>query len=525
MIFTIMVVKLFCGGKRSNILQNILMTKFLVFIVILFWGLNCDFLDEEKEITQSIYFFPSGLDPAKDTKYFEYQIFSQIYEPLVKLDHDFTTLLPCLAESWEISDDNLSYTFKLKSDIPFHDGSSLSADVVKYSYLRQIGIRTEDPLSKIIDKINVVDSLTLEICLKHPFKPFLYSLASPTAGLMVISRQAIEKYGDKISKNPVGTGPYYLEEWQENDKISLKSFNRYRTKHNFSKITFSMPDSLIQPEVQFKNGELDILYMVAGNWLDRLKWLGQMEYYVQKSTSTLFIGFNIKSKPVDDIRVRRAILKSLDIKRSVILANRGNAIPASNPLPPIYSGFEDLIQENFDPKEAKILLEMAGHSDEMNLNFHFLSRTFSRPMKVELIKSQLEKVGIKLNIILFSDPIKYSESIYNEDCHMFLDGYGAELIGDPGIFLYSIFHSSSKKNILHYNNKKVDKLINEALRTSNDEERHNAYRNIIRLILNDIPAIFDSHVKSHFAYNSKKIKKLMVNPYEFIYFHQLESYE
>jgi peptide/nickel transport system substrate-binding protein len=500
--------------------MNIHLVNFLILLSIS----SCGFLENNNEISLGLDFFPSGLDPARNTEFFEYQIFSQIYEPLLHLDNDHQTLLPCLAESWAVSDDNLEYLFELKSGVYFHDGTKLTAEDAKFSFMRQIQLRPEYPLFSIIDKIQTTDSLTLQIRLKHPYLPFLYYLASPN-GLMVISKKALMQYGDDIDKNPVGTGPFYFDKWEDMKYISLCAFPEYRKKSTIENFKFILPDSTSQSEVMFKNGELDIIYMVAGHWLDRLKWLGKIKYYVQKPLNTLYIGFNLKNNPVNNISIRKAILMGIDIKRSVLITNRGNALPAEGPLPPIYKGFEDIKQAEYDQDSAKTLLTEAGYSNGLSLNLVVFSPAYSRQTKIELLKSQLEKIGITLNTIFTKDTLTFKEKILSEECHLFLDGYGSELIGDPGNFLYSLFHSNSPNNRTQYKNEEIDKLLVQAFQEVDEVKRHKLYRSIVQIVLKDIPAVYDSHIKSHFAYNSKKIKSIVVNPYEFIYFHRLETYE
>ncbi len=330
--------------NKNNFTGRNFMNNYIVFFLISSLLISCGFLKEEKEITQGLNFFPSGLDPVTNTEFFEYQIFSQIYEPLLTLDYDYQTLLPCLAGTWSVSEDNLEYTFHLRPDVLFHDGSILTAEAAKNAFMRQTQLRPEYPLFNIIDTIRSVGPLTLQIELKYPYLPFLYSLASPN-GLLVISQKALEKYGDDIDKNPVGTGPFYLDQWQEKKYITLRAFSEYRENSTIDKITFILPDSNSQSEVLFKNGDLDVLYMVAGHWLDRLKWLGRVEYFVQKPLNTIYLGFNLDNDPVNKIEIRRAILMAIDTKKSVYIANRGNASPAEGPLPPIFSGFDDLKQK------------------------------------------------------------------------------------------------------------------------------------------------------------------------------------
>ena len=499
--------------------------KNAVAIILSFYLISsCGLINDEKEIRQGIYLFPSGLDPAKNKEFYEYQIYSQIYEPLLTLDRDYKTLLPCLAETWSMSENKLVYTFHLRQGIRFHDGSLLTADAVQYSFTRQLRLRPDYPLFNVIDTISSIDSMTLEITLKYPYLPFLYSLASPN-GLLVISKKALEKHGDDIDRHPVGTGPFYLDKWEEDKSITLAAYPEYRENSTIDKVIFQLPDSVSQAEIMFRDGKLDVLYMVAGQWLNRLKWLGTSDYYVQKSLNTIYIGFNPKNNPVDNIKVRKAILRGIDIKRSIYISNRGNALPAYNPIPPIFNGFDDLKQDDYNPEISKRLLRESGFENGLELNLNVFSPSSSRQIKVELIRSQLEKVGIMLNTKFFDDWELFKTSLKAKTCHLFLDGYGCELIGDPGSYLFALFHSNSPFNETNFSDTRVDSLLEQAFKEEDPQKRHGMYRSIVKIVLMDTPAVYDSHVKSVFAYNLKKIKSLVVNPYEFIYYHRLEIYE
>ena len=127
---------------------------------------------------------------------------------------------------------------------------------------------------------------------------------------------------------------------------------------------------------------------------------------------------------------------------------------------------------------------------------------------MELIKSQLALVGINIIIKFYNGWEEYKNSLNSEDCHLFLDGYGSEIIGDPGNFLYALFHSKSLNNRLNYKDEKIDYSLEQAFKEVDEQKRHQMYRSIVKLVLDDTPAVYDSHIKSHFAYNSKKIKSL-----------------
>jgi peptide/nickel transport system substrate-binding protein len=479
--------------------------------------------DSEVELRQGIRTFPSGLDPAVNHDAYEYQIYAQIYEPLVRLSRNQSKILPCIAESWQISDDLLTYVFKLTPNIYFHDGNLLNAEDVKYSFNRQIKYRENQLLFSLIKDITVLDSLKLKITLTNPYSPFLYWLASPN-GLLVMSKNSLQKLGHEIEKNPVGTGPYVLNKWIDGHAILLHAYPKYREIQTVTRLNFTFSDSSKEAEILFKEGKLDVLYMVAGYWIDRLKWLGQAKYYVQKPTNTLFMGFNLNNPPVNNRLIRKAILKSLDLKKNIIITNRGNAIAAHGPLPPIYTGFEDLKQEDYDNSEAKRLLKLAGYNNDLNLNLYVPEYSLSRKTKIEIIKNQLEDAGIKLHVTYLNSSDSYYESIKDGKCHIFLDGYSSELIGDPGNFLYALFHSKSSYNNMNYKNNEVDILLEHAFKEPGESKRRYFYRQVVKNVLSDIPAVFGAHVKPHFVYNSKKIQSLVASPYEYIYYHKLKLY-
>ena len=196
-----------------------------IFVLLFFFVLiiNCVISTDGKVITEGITAFPSGLDPARNFNPEEIRIYSNIYESLLTLSSDYQTVQSHLAESWEISEDNKVYKFHLKPGIRFHDGSPLTAQAIVYSFQRQINLNLSSPLFNMIESIQELDSLTFEIQLKYPYFQFLYTLTS-IIGLKAISKKALHEFGDDIAFHPVGTGPFRLDEWENNSYIRLIAF-------------------------------------------------------------------------------------------------------------------------------------------------------------------------------------------------------------------------------------------------------------------------------------------------------------
>ena len=194
--------------------------------VLLCLGLLLNYCSDSHQVSYGIRDFPESLDPSFGLSFDESQISSQIYENLISLNADCETLDPQLAVNWKVSENKCSYTFTLRDNVYFHDGTKLSA----YSVLKSYDwLRRKEGRSEIFDKIkrlNIIDSLTFEFVLNEPYSIFLYVLASPES-FQVMSEQALKKYGNSIGRHPVGTGPFYLGNWKDNKEIQLDKYYNY----------------------------------------------------------------------------------------------------------------------------------------------------------------------------------------------------------------------------------------------------------------------------------------------------------
>lgn len=498
------------------------MRKILFLITSLLICISCTDLLKNKIVTQAIEYFPRGLNPAKHKSVAEYQIYSQIYETLLSLNSDYKTLQPKLALRWQISENNTNFIFYLRTNVYFHDGSILTADDVKESIEQQIINNPQSPIANPIKTVGVLNSSTLEIKLNSPDAAFLYALASPMI-LVIMSRQALQEHGELIKKNPSGTGPFRLTLWQDRDEIRLTAFDKYWAKDNEIKdIRFRYYENHIKKEESINKDDIDILYTVSGYAVDRLKWIGKIEYYVQPPVSLWYLGFNNSVKPFNDIRVRQAILKAINVPKLVFYVNRGNADVAKGPLPPTYLKYGKVKQMGYDPDSAKKLLRLAGYKKGLKLNCYFPKIAFSRQTLIQLIKSDLEKIGIELNIVNSESWDEHDLAILNGKAGLFVNGGKSAIIGDAENFLREFFYSESKFNFLRYQNESVDNWLDMARIEPDLVKRQELYAKIRDTIIKDIPAVFLYHVKPHFAFNREKIKALIVNPFGIVQYHMLQ---
>lgn len=173
---------------------------------------------------------PKSLDPHTVTATNDFRILVNIYDGLVRFKDGTLEVEPALAESWDISEDGKTYTFKLREGVKFHDGSDFNAEAVKFNFDRML---KEDhpfydtgpfPLSfnfASVDSVNVIDPLTVEFKLKEAFAPFLSNLAYPTG--LIVSPASVEQHGKDYGRNPSGTGPFEFVEWQSNQRVVIEA--------------------------------------------------------------------------------------------------------------------------------------------------------------------------------------------------------------------------------------------------------------------------------------------------------------
>ncbi len=514
--------KKYVSFKLKCTFYGFYMVKIGLFLSIILLIYSC-----ESKNKQTVYvsleskFYPERLNPAQIGRFSEDNVYSQIYETLLKIDDDQKTLLPNLARKWHFSDNKRKVEILLQKNVLFHDNTKFSAYSVKKSYKWLISENPSSSLLSMIDSIEVRDSLTLHIHLKYPYAPFFYILTSPF-GLVILSEKAIQKFGRDIEFHPVGTGPFYLKEWEIRKKIQLNSFDNYwgGIKKNRSLIFKSYSEKYSNVNA-LRDGKVDLTFPVSGSVSNRLKWTGLIEYKVSQSLNLIYLGFNMNKPPFKDIRVRNAISHAIHKDKLGYYNAGGNAIIAKGPIPPDLINYNNFVQTEYDISKAKTLLKEAGFEKGMFANFFFPSVTATRLVLSEFIKTELAKIGITLNITLYDSWEKFLNEVQNKNSQMFIDSWGDELAGDVGNILYSLFSSKSTNNLTQYRNSTVDRLLDKSREEFDYYRRQQIYREIVKEILDDTPAVFLYHMKQHYAYNKHRIKYLPVNPYGIIQFHRI----
>jgi len=459
---------------------------------------------------------PISLDPAKSNRIQDDQVMWLLYDALTQLSADGTTMEPALAERWEQSADGLTYTFTLRKNVRFHDGSVLDAQAVKVSYERQFLPGSpfysasppnayERVLAGLVKEIQVRDPLTVAITLSYP-RPSQFALVK------IVSPQALARHGLHLTRTPVGTGPFRLERW-ESDRIVLAPFaDSWRGRPRLDGVTFAIvPDTQIAVD-RLEAGEFDLVPEVSPQLFERLAANPLLRLVKVGGLNLRFLGMQMGRPALQDRRVCEAIARAVDRERLATYLGRGAMLPARAPLPPASLGYDPQIrQPAHDLRRAQALLHEAGAGTGLTLKLLFNASLEPWVEVAQAIRSDLRKAGIAVELVGTPDWKTFHDERRKGDHDLYLYGWSVST-PDPERFLFPLFQSRSLDNFGHFANAKVDDLLAQARQPMEDARRLRLYREVTRLIVGEVPAVFLFH-QITFAAQHARVAGLTLNLY------------
>ena len=442
---------------------------------------------------------PRGLDPAYVDDGESANVMVNVYEGLVQYGEKDTSLQPCLAESWTISDDGLVYVFKLKQGVKFHDGEDFNADAVKKSIDRQLppNDRSEMPYADFtfgyIDKVEVVDPYTVKITLKQPSTPFLANLAMSLAA-PIVAPKAID---DKTAmESPVGTGPYKFVSWEKGASVKLVANDSYwggapKIKNLIFQI---IPDNAARASAMMA-GDIDGMAQVDPASVQALKDKG-IPIYEAPGMNINYMAFDVTRPPFDNPKLREAVIRAINVPELVQQLYLGYSIPAYSILPSFIPGYaKDVKNYDYDPEKAKSLLQEAGAT---NLNIKMIAYSNPRPYNTatgvklaEAIQGYLSKVGVTCDITQY-DWTTYKKMAQQGEGDIKFYGWTGDN-GDADNFMNLLSVEDRSMNVSGYKNPAYTDLINKAAATPNGDARNALYAEMEKIIATDAPWLPISH--------------------------------
>jgi len=475
---------------------------------------------------------PATLNPITATDVYAGAIDGLVMETMLDMDLKTQELIPLLAESWEVSEDKLTFTFHLRKDVRWHDGKPFTADDVIYSFERIMDPKVDSAHLRLyyIDCVEAkkLDDYTVRFRWKKPYFKALEMLG----GMPIVPKHILDDGTDfnkhPFGRHPIGTGPYRFVKWETGKRIELERNPDYWGKPAyFDKIIFKIiTDNNVALQV-FKQGGLDIVSLTAIQWLKQtnsphFQKRANKIYYDYPSYS--YIGWNLRREPFNDRKVRQAMTMLLD--RQSILKNiyycLGKVV--SGPFyinTPYYD--HSIKPLAYDPERAKKLLAEAGwidHNgdgwlDKNGKDFRFELLIVADSQNAEKIatiyKEELKKAGIDMQIrrLEWSVFLQHIQEWKFDACML---GWALDANPDP----YQLWHSSmadvkGSSNHIGYKNPEVDKLIEQARAEFDKQKRIQILHKIHRIIHDDQPYTFLFNSKALVAVD-KRIRNVIPYP-------------
>lgn len=454
------------------------------------------------------------LDPMRSAAAGNIETYGQLYSRLLRRDAESGALEPGLAESWEISADGLTYTFKLR-DAKFSDGSPITADDVAFSLER---VRTDKqsaypaPLSAV-ESVNTADPKTVAVKLKSSFSPFLGNLEIWNMG--IVSKADVEKQGAEkaFSSVPVTSGPYAVKEWRPNEKLVLEPNEHYwrngypKTDATVELLEIASPETRV---AMLKAGEIDVVRGVPWAQIADLKTAENIDMRLEPSTTIYMTLLNNKREPFSSLEARQAAAYAVDNEAMTKAITQGYADPANTTLP---AGVDFHDKDNpgipADPAKAKELLAKSGMEGR---EVKILATTGAAEQQMALLlQAQWQAIGLKPTIVNV-DTGAWCDATGKGDYDAAATWWYNET-PDPDLAVRWALCGSCGSNSFNtfYNNPKVDDLVEQGTRETDPEKRVAIYKEIQKITTEEVSQIPLYYAPNAVAY-SKRLEGIKLLP-------------
>ena len=467
-------------------------------------------------------------DVQKTSKDYEvpFNIFDRLVDVEVGTDGN-SKIVPSLAESWDISDDGLEYTFHLRQGVKFHNGNDFTAEDVAYTFHRMLtvegGVNTEfidqikgaDELlageTDTLEGVEVVDDYTIKVALKEPFAGFLASISSP--GVSIYDSEATEAAGDQFGMDPavtVGTGPFEFSSWSFNNQLVLtRNEDYWKGASGLPGVVIKIiPDTETQ-SMMFESGELDILDLdYAADSVDRFTETYPDQIVQGPRVGIVYFTMNFNKEPFQDVRVRKAVQMSIDRQAILDALYGGRGQVEQGIFPHGLIGFNpDQEEIKYDPEAAKALLAEAGYADGFDMEIAAdSSASDTMTMALEIVSDQLAEVGIRAEIKNY-DESTWLETRKSGELGSFISTWSADY-NDPDNFIYTFFGNEEKTRIrsINYPDTEVMERVAKARTVVNEDERLAEYKALEEKLIHEDAAWVPMFSRLHLFAVSKRVQ-------------------
>lgn len=459
--------------------------------------------DKAKDSSEIVVGIPQdledSLDPHKALAAGTKEILFNVYEGLLKPDSQGNNI-PAVAESYEVSEDLLTYTFKIRDGIKFHNGNKVTADDVKYSIDKFAGISDgSEPLVSafsVIEEVNIIDDKTVDVVLNTPDTDL------PTY-LAMVSAAIIPKDNENPDTVAIGTGPYKYVSRSPQENIICEAFDDYwGEKANIKNVTFKVEANADSIVMDLLGGSIDFYARLT---IDQVKQLND-EFEVYEGTMNLVqaLYLNNNVKPFDDVRVRQALAYATDVDEILDITAEGKGTKIGSSMFPAFGKYYDESLNDLYPADidkAKELLKEAGYENGFDMTITVPSNYQPHIDVAQVLVEQYKKIGVNAEIQLIEWNSWLSDVYTGRNFESTVIGVDASYLAASA--LLARFESTASNNFINFKSDSYDQAYNKTLTTADDNERTALYLKCEKILADEAANVYIQDLPEYVVINKK----------------------
>ena len=439
------------------------------------------------ELRVALPWTPENLDPTMNLSSIRAAVGVSIFDSLVGRAAD-NRIAPQLAESWRLLDD-LTWQFKLRKGVVFHNGEPFNAEAVRFTIERVLDPNQKSPnranIAEIA-KVEVLDDFTVNLVTRQPYAALLNRLIDFP---IMPPKYTAEKGNAAVALRPVGTGPFRFVELVKDDHLVVEAFDRHwRGAPKIRRIVFKPIPEPFTRAAALRNNEVDLVTTLPPNLARELDRVAGIRVHRVPSTWIIYLGLNAFKKPLSDVRVRQALNYATDVDAIIKNVLDGNGRRLEGPLTPQMFGFDASIRGySHDPAKARRLLAEAGYPDGLEITLEAPAGRYQGDKEIaEALGGQWAKAGFKPRVQVAEWGAYFKRYLSKQFQDAYLLGLGGPM--QDGDELYNLV--SSKGRGLYYKNEKVDLLFDQGRSTMDPAKRRKVYSELARVMVEDATWVY-----------------------------------
>lgn len=451
------------------------------------------------------------LHPSDWSTVTEHRINQQIYDTLLQKNYeDQTQLEPRVAEKWEVSEDGKCYTFYLRDDVTFHDGTPVTAEDIGFTLDTYAASKYQGAVVDGFDHYEIVDDYTIKVYTSSVYAPFLDSMAS----MFICSKNYYETAGEEdFAQKPMGCGPYKWVSHAIGDNAVLEAYeNYYGGAPSIKTVNFKVISDVASMGMGLQTGEIDFAEIDASVY-STLESVDTVKLTDADQTTFAFVAMNTEKEPYNNVKFRQAINYAMDRESLIATVQEGHAKVNSNLLTPERLGWSENQKEyTYDVDKAKALLKEAGVKEGYDLGKMYVAEQYK--LMAQAVQGNLEAIGLKceIEILEFNSYLdKLSQGDFGITClQMSLEGDTQQ------VFMALGEEYIGMANNARYSNPEIDELFNKAVHTIDQDDRAAVYDEIFTKVQED--AVYAVLYNPTMLYASNANLNMHKLPIEGVYF-------